>query len=238
MEDRRISLNVTDGLGVLTLDRPDKLNSLDRRSLEELATTVEDLDDVRVLVVRGAGSSFCAGVDVGVLGGSPDEEQIAEVVALGRRASDALARCPAVTIAAIHGHCVGGGVMMAASCDLRIATDTSQFRIPEVELGIPLVWGGIPALLRSIPTAVAKDLVMTCRPFGADEAQRIGFLTGVVPEADLRSQVDDLSQRLLDLPSAALALTKQQFLAIERDGAEHDELAAAVAALSDAPNGG
>jgi enoyl-CoA hydratase/carnithine racemase len=233
MDNRRITLDVTDGLGVLTFERPDKLNALDRRALEELASAVENLDDVRVLVVRGAGSSFCAGVDIGeVAGAAGDDSRIAEMVSLGRRAADALARCPAITIAAIHGHCVGGGVVMAASCDLRIAAADARFRIPELELGIPLVWGGIPTLLRTMPAAVAKDLVMTCRPFDAEEGLRVGFLSRVVPESHLQQELDAVAGDLLALPAPALAITKGQFLAIERDGAERDELTAVLEALA------
>jgi enoyl-CoA hydratase/carnithine racemase len=233
MEETRIVTEVVEGLGVITLSRPDKRNALDRRTLAEIATAVDALDDrARVVVLRGRGPSFCAGVDVTELGDpeSLTEAGIAEAVALGRRAADALRWSRAITIAAIQGHCVGGGVVLAASCDLRIATEDATFRIPEVELGIPLVWGGIPALLRSMPPAVAKELVMTCRPFGAAEADQIGFVNAVAPADRLRERVDDLAHRLLALPPAALTITKAQFRALEVDPVGIDELEAVLAA--------
>jgi enoyl-CoA hydratase/carnithine racemase len=226
MSTTRISIEETNGLGVITLSRPEKRNALDRRALAELAEAVERLD-TRVIILRGRGPAFCAGVDLTELGESEHltTEQITEAVTLGRQAADALQQTTAVTIAAIHGHCVGGGVVLAASCDLRVASDDTVFRIPEVDLGIPLVWGGISRLRRSMPTAIAKELVMTCRPFDAAEAKQIGFVNRVVSVAALEREVDELARHLLAKPKAALAITKGQFID------EIDEVNAVIAAL-------
>ena len=235
---RRISVEVSEGLGVVTLSRPGKRNALDRHMLDELGSAVEDLATARVVVLRGEGPSFCSGLDLSEYAdpASFEREQIAESVALGRRASDALQACAAITIAAVHGHCVGGGMVLAASCDLRIAATGTTFRLPEVGLGIPLVWGGVPVLLRSMPSAVAKDLAFTCRPFEAEEALRVGFLSRIVPEDDLTAEVDRLTKRLLGLPPTALAVAKAQFAAVEQRGEELDEAEAVLAALrGDAP---
>jgi enoyl-CoA hydratase/carnithine racemase len=114
----------------------------------------------------------------------------------------------AVTIAKINGWCVGGGVVLAAVCDLRVAGHGARFRIPEVELGIPLAWGGIPRLVREIGPALTKELVMTCREFGPDEAKAAGFLNRVVPDDQLDSTVDGLVADLLRMPKLALLATK------------------------------
>ena len=82
----------------------------------------------------------------------------------------------------MHGWCVGGGLVLAAVCDLRVAGRSARFSIPEVELGIPLAWGGIPRLVREIGPALTKELVMTCREFGPDEAKAAGFLNRVVDD--------------------------------------------------------
>ena len=108
----------------------------------------------------------------------------------GRLMAEALERTSPVLIAALHGHVVGGGLVISSACDLRIATTDVSFSIPEVDLGIPLAWGGIPRLVREIGPALTKELVMTCRPFGASEAMNAGFLNRVVPPGELDTAVD------------------------------------------------
>ena len=120
----------------------------------------------------------------------------------------------AVSIAAIHGWCVGGGLVLAAACDLRVATESAKFSIPEVDLGIPLAWGGIPRLVREIGPARTKELVMTCRPFGASEALASGFLNRVVVEQDLEVSVDELAKQLAGKASHALLATKRHVNAV------------------------
>ena len=121
---------------------------------------------------------------------------------------------PQITIAAVHGHCVGGGVVFVAACDLRVATTETTFTIPEVDLGIPLAWGGIPRLVREIGPALTKELVLTCRPFGADEAKSIGFINQVVDSADLEATVTELALNLASKTLYSLHSTKQQVNAV------------------------
>ncbi len=137
----------------------------------------------------------------------------------------------AVTIAAIQGWCVGGGLVLAAACDLRLAADSAKFSIPEVDLGIPLAWGGIPRLVREIGPARTKELVMTCRPFEAAEAHAIGFLNRVVPESSLPQVADELADSLAAKASHALLSTKrhvnavsEQMLGTARSWADADGL--------------
>ncbi len=124
--------------------------------------------------------------------------------------ADAVERMSALTIAAIKGPCVGGGVVLASACDLRIAADDTVFSIPEVDLGIPLAWGGIPRLVREIGPAMARELVLTCRPFDAEEARSIGFVNRVVPRALLESTVDELAGQLAAKAPNVVRTTKRQ----------------------------
>ena len=124
--------------------------------------------------------------------------------------AEALDRMAALTIAAIKGPCVGGGVVLAAACDLRIAADDTVFSIPEVDLGIPLAWGGIPRLVREIGPAMTRELVLTCRPFDADEARSLGFVNRVVPRADLEATVDELATQLAAKAPNVVRTTKRQ----------------------------
>ncbi len=116
----------------------------------------------------------------------------------------------ALSIAAIKGPCVGGGVVLAGVCDLRIAADDTVFSIPEVDLGIPLAWGGIPRLVREIGPAITRELVLTCRPFDAEEARSIGFLNRVVPRSDLESAVDELATSIANKAPSVVRATKRQ----------------------------
>ena len=106
-----------------------------------------------------------------------------EVGDLGRIMAEAVTDMRALTVVGVHGRCVGGGVVLAAACDLRVAADDAVFSIPEVELGIPLAWAGIPRLVREIGPALTKELVLTCRPFSPAEAAAFGFVNRVVPAA-------------------------------------------------------
>ncbi|MCH2413016.1 MAG: enoyl-CoA hydratase/isomerase family protein, partial [Acidimicrobiales bacterium] len=164
----------------LTLNRPDRLNALSNELMAEVAEAASWFDhqsDLRVVVVSGAGRAFSAGFDLSVFGDDGPSPAGGRVPAdTGRLMADALERTSPVLIAALHGHVVGGGLVVAAACDLRIATADVSFSIPEVDLGIPLAWGGIPRLVREIGPALTKELVMTCRQFGAEEAMAAGFL--------------------------------------------------------------
>ena len=176
MEYETITVAVEGAVGTLALDNPAKLNPLSVACLRELADAAnwfDGHDEVKVVIVRGNGRAFTAGADLAAFsgGGGPDRAG----TDAGRLMAEALTAMHAVTVAAIHGHCVGGGVVLAAACDLRVATDDVRFVIPEVDLGIPLAWGGIPRLVREVGPAATRDLVLTCRPFGAAEAQRAGL---------------------------------------------------------------
>lgn len=202
-----LDLRVDGPLARLTLDRPDRLNALSMQvlyELEEAARWLDRLAELKVVVVAGAGRAFSAGADVSAFSGDATREDRDQGWRMGR----ALEEMRAVTVARIQGWCVGGGLVLAAACDLRVAADDARFSIPEVDLGIPLAWGGIPRLVREIGPALTKELVMTCRPFDAHEARAAGFVNRVVPAASLDAEVDALVATLLDKAKFALLATK------------------------------
>ncbi len=104
--------------------------------------------------------------------------------------------------------------MLAVGCDLRVAADDTYFSIPEVDLGIPLAWGGIPRLVREIGPAMTRELVMTCRPFTADEAHRFGFLNRVVAADAVMSETEQLAEELSAKSSLTLHSTKRHVMAV------------------------
>jgi enoyl-CoA hydratase/carnithine racemase len=211
-----LNVAVDGAIGRLTLDRPGKLNPLSAVALREIAAAARWFDEqraVKVVVVSGNGRAFSAGADLGGFAG-PQDLTVREAADLGREMADALERMRAVSIAALHGWCVGGGVVLASACDLRVASDDAKFSIPEVDLGLPLAWGGVPRLVREVGAARAKELIMTCRPFDAAEASAIGFVNRVVVADALRAEVDALARSLAAKASHALLSTKRHVNAV------------------------
>ena len=204
-------------VGRVTMNRPEKLNALSRQLMSEivqLGAWLKLREDIRVIIFSGAGRSFCAGFDLNDFSSASAGESPRQAADLGRLATNALTDVPQITIAAVHGHCVGGGVVFVAACDLRVATTDTTFIIPEVDLGIPLAWGGIPRLVREIGPALTKELVLTCRPFGANEAKAIGFINQVVATSDLETTVTELAANLASKTLYSLHSTKQQINAV------------------------
>ncbi len=203
-------------IGELRLARPEKLNPLSTETLQEIAQAARLFDehrDLKVVVVRGEGRAFSAGADLASFA-QRQEMSPRESADVGREMADALEAMRAITIASIRGWCVGGGLVVAAACDLRIATQETMFSIPEVDLGIPLAWGGIPRLVREIGPALTKELVLTCRPFDAAEARAAGFLNRVVAAEELDSAVDELAQSLVKKAAHAIFSTKRHVNAV------------------------
>jgi enoyl-CoA hydratase/carnithine racemase len=207
-----VTLRVDGAIGWLTLARPEKLNALSRAALEELAAAAAWFDAqpaVKVVVISGQGRAFSAGFDLGDASwaalGPPEESAV-----VGRAMAEAIGAMNAITIASIRGHCVGGGVVLASACDLRVASTNAQFRIPEVDLGVPLFWTGVPLLARELGPALTKELVLTGRSFDAAEAQSIRFVNRVVADDELEGQTRELATALAAKPALVLRTTKRQ----------------------------
>ena len=203
-----------DDRALITIERPRTLNSLDLatlNALERAATEVAERSSIKVVVVRGRGRAFSSGVDLSLLGseGGVDPREVGEA---GRTMIEAFDLIPAVTVAALRGAVVGGGLVLAAACDLRVAADDTYFSIPEVDLGLPVGWGGVPRLVRELGPALTRELIMTCRPFTAQEAKEAGFLNRVVPPSDLDRTVDELVSTLCAKPTEVLRAVKRTVL--------------------------
>ncbi len=211
-----LTVSAEGAVGRLTLDRPEKLNPLSWQCLAEIADAARWFDskrEVKAVVVTGAGRAFSAGADLSTFSGR-QEISTREAADHGRKMADAMEAMEAVSVAAIQGWCVGGGLVLAASCDLRVAAEDTMFSIPEVDLGIPLAWGGIPRLVREIGPALTKELVLTCRPFDAAEAKAAGFLNRVVPASTLASTADELAVTIAGKARHAVFSTKRHVNAV------------------------
>ena len=212
-----ITATIEHGIGRLTLNQPDKLNPLGTNTLQDIidATTWFNTENISVVIVSGNGRAFTAGFDLREFTNTDSTGKDGAV--LGREMAEAVDRMKPITIASLHGYCIGGGVVLASACDLRIASENTTFSIPEVDLGIPLAWGGIPRLVREIGPAMTKELVMTCRPFDAEEAKSLGFINQVVKDADLESQTMNMAEAIRKRPQSVIETTKNQVRAATDD---------------------
>jgi len=245
-----VRVDVVGRLGRLTLDQPARLNPLGATVLRELVAAAGHFDraGVGVVIVTGAGRAFSAGFDRRELTAVPDPDPSmapgsgSSVPELGAEMARAVASMRAVTIAALNGLCLGGGLVLATACDLRIAAEDAWFSLPEVDLGIPLAWTGVPRLVREIGPARTLELVLTCRRFDAIEAATMGLLNRVVPAGDLDRTVDELAEKILAQRPGVVATTKQQVSAAAEalvpSTGEWSGTAALVAALRELLAGG
>jgi enoyl-CoA hydratase len=225
------SLVVEGTVARLTLERPEALNALNRdvaAALEDSLRRLKRSEEVSVVIVAGRGRAFCAGNDIAEM----PALKPAEARTLSRRwqrIMDRFARLPQVTIAAVHGYALGGGCMLAAAQDLRIADTSARFGLPEVTLGFNPSYG-IARLLDIAGGGPARDLLLTGRAVDAAEALRMGLVTRVVPDGTLDSAVADLAAGIARHPRGGLAATKA-IVADIRAGRSGDAAQAYAAAL-------
>lgn len=227
-----VAENVTlarDGrIATVTLNRPDRRNSLSDAMLTDLGAAFAELRDdatTRVVVVTGAPPVFSAGADAPLKSRMSPEERRRVFLArrsqfrrLFERVTTLLENLEQATVAAINGHAVGGGVGLTLACDFRWAAAEAQLWIPEVDLGVPLGVGSTTRLVRLVGPARAKELIMECRRYSAAEAQALGLVHRVVPGAGLDEAVREYAERLAAKPFRPLAEVKARINAIARTG--------------------
>lgn len=200
-----------DGVRILTIDRPEKLNALNARVRRELVAEIDRAEadpDARVLVLAGAGEkAFVAGADIGEFAGRSPVEQRA--VMSGVQLFDRVWDCPMPTIAMIGGFCLGGGSELALACDLRIGADTAKLGQPEIKLGIIPGGGGTQRLPRLVGYGKAAQIVLTGEIVDAVAAYEIGWLDEVVPAAELRARTLEIARSMAGRSPVALAIAKR-----------------------------
>src|SRR5262245_5836314 len=208
-------------------DRPARHNPLDTRTLEELIDLFGRLATdfaARVVVLGGRGPSFSAGADLAAPPGGRDRAGGDGVTGrerrwwsqLGRRAVAAIADSEVVTIARLHGHVLGGGLCLALACDFRIAALDTRLGLPEIDLGLPLTWGGTARLVHEVGAARARELIMLGEPVVGSRAEGIGLVHRAVPAARLDAVVDEWAARLAAKSEVATHMVKSQLRALAR----------------------
>lgn len=209
-----IKFTKQDGIATVLLDRPDKLNALSAEMYHDLAHQFEALDaddDVRAVILTGTGRAFCAGGDVGSMGGVRD-------VAAGRKRSQShqqmiikLHRLEKPVIAAVRGPAAGIGFSLALACDLIVASETAYFLAAFKNVGIPPDGGAVFLLTQHLGIARAKEIAYTARRVPAREAREMGFVMKVVPDERLEPEAQGLAADLASSATFALRLAKKMF---------------------------
>jgi len=206
-------------IATLTFNRPEKRNPLNEEivlELESLLHQIRDDKDIRVLIFTGTGNTFSAGADLSQVKGITDPAERQRVFApLGKRRVRLIGRVlhtlvnlEQLTIAAVNGYAAGGGWSLALGCDLRIAVEEAEFWFPEVDLGVPLSPASTSLVLAHVGPAVAKEMVIGCRRFKADELLTLGMLNRVVKKAELMPTVRELAQSMANKKPSAVAISK------------------------------
>ena len=209
----QLELDRRDQVAVVTLSRPEKRNALSIELRTELAEAFAALaadDDVGCIVLTGAGSAFCSGMDTSEFGG--DRAHRERLVETSTVAFQAVGDCPRPVVAAVNGPALAGGFALSLLCDLRIAGRAATFGYPELPRGIPPSYAAARAVL---PATVAKELCLTGRVVEAPEAQRLGIVREVAP-GDVLERAVSLAERIAALPRQAILETKRRTL-LERN---------------------
>ena len=212
---RCVGYDVSGGFGTATLRRPEKLNAFNDEMLRELREVLEDVarrDDVRVLILTGEGRAFCVGADLNWFDveavGSEPTPRFRAAAAGTHGVFDQMETLEKPVIAAINGLCVGGGLEMALSCDIRLAAADARFGLPELNAGIIPGSGGCSRIVRLIGPARTKELVFTGDLIPASEAHVMGLVNRVVPAADLLAAARGLAEKFLAKAPQALGIAK------------------------------
>jgi enoyl-CoA hydratase/carnithine racemase len=245
-EQAGLRLAVDGAVATITLSRPERRNALTFSTWRTLARIGDTLpDDVRVVVVRGEGPAFSAGIDLRLFTaeGVPGEDALGprdEEFVRGLQAGYLWLRRPGiVSIAAVHGHAIGGGFQLALACDLRVVADDVKFAMKEPALGIVPDLTGTKPLVDIVGVPRALELCLTTRTVFADEAARLGLAELVVPVAELGKAVDDLVAAILAIRPSTAAATKRLLRAApgntleEQAAAERREQVALLRELAD-----
>ncbi len=209
-----------DHIVTVTLNVPQKLNALGRAMTQSIAQVCDDLakdDDARVVVLTGAGRGFCSGADVSMMAQRPASggtatagpSRFEQTQVIGYPHADAFPKLNKPVIAAINGACVGGGLSLALSCDIRIASELARFGVAQVARALVPDYGMTMYLPMVVGISNAFRLMYTAEIIGAEQALEMGIISQMVPADDLMSTVMDLATRIASQPPYSLELTKK-----------------------------
>ena len=202
---------ISDGVCLVTINRPDKLNAMNIDVANELIATFNDInanDEIKCVILTGSGDrAFSAGADISYMSKITADESVV-YAKLGQKVTNTIEHTRQPVIAAVNGFALGGGCEVAMSCDIRIASEKARLGQPEVTIGIPPGWGGTQRLMRLVGIAHAKDMVYTGRMVKADEALSMGLVNRVVPHDGLMDEVKRVADMICKNSSMGVQMSK------------------------------
>ena len=211
-----MSLESADRLAIIRLHRPSARNALSRALMRELTTCARELaerTDIDVVILTGDEKFFSAGADLKDAVAWADDTlstlERREITGAGFRMCKAWEEMPQITIVAIEGYAVGGGLALALACDWRVLADDAFVSLPEIALGIPLTWGTIPRLVNLLGPAKAKRLTILCERFKAADALAIGLVDYVAPPGQALTKAHAVAAQTLAMPAVAVRMSKE-----------------------------
>ena len=216
MRYRNLILVIEDRLATVCMNRPGQRNALSSllmRELMDCAHQLAERTDVDAVVLHGSAPCFSAGADLvdaqawADAGLSTVERR--QLAGLGYRLCQSWEALPQITIAAIEGHAVGGGLALALACDWRVMAEDAFVSLPEVALGMPLTWGTIPRLVNLVGPAKAKRLTVLCERTGAADALAMGLIDARVPAQQALAGAQAMARQSLAMPAAAVRMSKE-----------------------------
>ncbi|MEL7610468.1 MAG: enoyl-CoA hydratase-related protein [Bacillota bacterium] len=204
-------LTKQEGVGIVTFNRPERLNALNARTLELFDGAIAELekdDAVRAVILTGTGRAFIAGADIAELY-AMDSSRAIGFNGRGSKIFRRLERMPKPVIAAVNGYALGGGLELALAADIRIASENAVFASPEAGLGQSPGFGGTQRLPRLVGIGLAKEMIFTCRKIDAFEALRIGLVNRVVPPDELMPAAMDMARKICEASPFSIATAKR-----------------------------
>ena len=232
MNDKNLLIKKSEGIGWITINRPEKLNAMNVETIEELKAAFREFGgdpEVRAVILTGAGEkAFVAGADISEFV-HLDAEKGREYARRGQDLTKTIENFPKPVIAAINGYALGGGTEFALACHVRIASENAKLGQPEVKLGIIPGSGGTQRLARLVGKGKAMEMILSGGTIGAAEAREIGLVNRVVPPAELLAAADGLANEMIKNAPLALAYSIEAInKGIDRPLAEGLELEAEI----------
>jgi len=219
-------LSATDGpIGTLTFNNPERHNAMSLDMWRSATTALEQFEEdaaVRVIVLTGAGGkAFVSGADISKFESErATVDAVLDYNAAVDRFSQALGECPKPTIAMIRGYCLGGGVGIAVCCDLRVANEAARFAVPAAKLGLGYGYANVRRIMDLVGPQFVTEMLLTARQFDAAQAERIGLVNHVLPDAEIESYVRDLAETIAGNAPLTMRAVKRIVHELRRDEPE------------------
>ncbi len=205
-------LNKEERVAILTLNRPDKLNTFNREVWREILTAteeIEDMDDLGAVIINANGPHFSAGIDLNQLKSASNSQTIQKNLPWEQAMYNRLEDFPVPVIAAVQGLCYGSGTELILACDIRVAARNLRIALPEVRFGLSPDMGGTTRLPRLVGPGQAKRLILACEELDAEEALAIGLVEIIVEPEELMERAMTIAKRIASLPPVGVFMAKK-----------------------------